>query len=183
MGQSCGDTMDGAAKPGWWRSARAPRTRAGPGHRQRRRTGPSAGPPAACRPQSPSVWRVWSWKGYESCSSPCSWVSQVLLPQRLTENRHHLLDGRFLVISSGRSDHAAFQVIGEDQQRHFPRSCSQGVDLLDHIQAVAIVLDHLLQPTDLAFHLAQALDEIVLVFLVAFASSYRHSGVSVIHTC
>src|SRR2546430_13040498 len=67
--------------------------------------------------------------------------------------------------------HAVFGVIPEQDQRDALQPCPGGVDLRQHVDAVAVLLDHLLDASDLALDPAQASDYAGLVVAVS-----RHAG-------
>jgi hypothetical protein len=58
---------------------------------------------------------------------------------------------------------ARFEVAGDHQERHLPRRRGQGVELLHVVEAVAVVLDHLLQAPRLPFDPPQPPLQLVLL--------------------
>ena len=62
----------------------------------------------------------------------------------------------------------------DDAQCNLPSGGREGIDLLDDIQTVALVLHHLLEPAHLALHPAKAEEEIILIVCVAGRGSSGH---------
>ena len=59
-----------------------------------------------------------------------------------------------------------------DEQRNLSCSRVERVDLLRHVQTVAIIVDHLLQPANLSLHLAQPrLERIPIVVVMRLLTS------------
>jgi len=75
----------------------------------------------------------------------------------------------------GGFDHAAGHVLIEQTQGDGLQGLRGGTDLGEDVDAVLVVLDHLLQPPDLPLHPAQPLEVVVLVCGVAVhVASWAH---------
>lgn len=76
-------------------------------------------------------------------------------PQRAAQHHEHLGDRFLAVVRLNGKVRAGPQVILDLQQRDFPQRRGGGIHLLYDVQAVPIILDHLLKPANLSLDTAQ----------------------------
>src|SRR4051794_30966265 len=88
----------------------------------------------------------------------------------------HQLFGLLLLVAIGRADDAMLRVLVEQPERHLVERGLHGADLREDVDAVAVVLDHPLEPPDLALDALEAPEQLVLGRAVAARGNGAGAG-------
>lgn len=82
-------------------------------------------------------------------------------PEEATDRGHHLF-GPLVLLVRRSPDHTGVSMAVQEAEGHLVESRLGGADLGQDVDAVAIVLDHALDPADLAFDATQPGEQLVL---------------------
>lgn len=91
----------------------------------------------------------------------------LLAPPCQPTDNFHQLGGSLFLVSGWSSNYAVVSVVGQQAERDLVKSTLDCRDLGDYVDAVSIVVDHLLQAAYLAFDTRQPAEELMLCSRVA----------------